>query len=448
MNVMGENVKRDGVTDSLTQGPITRVTDSPFTPVEKAPEPDLGTDPIPASRYTNQDYMNKEWDRMWTKVWLMGGFLSDIPEPGDYICTDIGRESILLVRGSDRVVRAFYNVCQHRGNQLRTSGTGHADSFKCGYHHWEWALDGKVKNIPDADDFPQGTPCEDLRLQELLCDEWGGMVWFNMDPDAEPLADYLDMIPQHLDPYGFTDMTIVNDASTEWACNWKASVDAFNETYHVQGIHPQLMWCLDDVNVQTDLYEKHSRYLVPFGAVSPRINLEDTTQIPGAIQEIMEDAGMDPKTYDGDVDCVRRDIQLFKREHGAERGYDYAALNDDQLTDDYHYFIFPNITLNVHADRVMIFRQRPHLSDPDKMVFDIWNLARTPAGETPPARAPHQELVHGKDSLGLVVDQDAFNLPRVQRGMHSKGFNKGLWLPFQERRIRHFHKTLESYTGA
>ena len=256
------------------------------------------------------------------------------------------------------------------------------------------------------------------------------------------------MVPDHLDPYRFGEMTIVNDVSVEWGCNWKASVDAFNETYHVQGIHPQLMMCLDDVDIQIDLYEKHSRYLVPFGAVSPRIHLEDKHQIPGPIQEMMEQAGMDPKTYKGDVDHVRRDIQVFKRQHGAEQGHDYSAFNDDQLTDDYHYFIFPNITLNVHADHFMMFRQRPHPTDPDKMIFDIWNLARTPEGATAPDRAPHQELVHGKDSLGLVVDQDAFNLPRLQRGMHSRGFNKGLWIPYQERRIRHFHKTLEDYVGA
>lgn len=438
MNIMNEEFR---------QGTITRVTESPLTPAGKAPEPDLGTDPIPVFRYTDPAYMEKEWDQMWTKVWLMGGFVSDVPEPGDYICTEIGRESILLVRGSDRVIRAFYNVCQHRANQLRPNGLGHAASFKCAYHHWEWTIDGDVRNIPDADDFPQGTPCEKLRMQELLCDEWGGMIWFNMDPDAEPLADYLGMVPAHLDAYQFEEMGIFNDATVEWACNWKTSVDAFNETYHVQGIHPQLMWSLDDVNVQTDLYEKHSRYLVPFGAVSPRINLEDPKQIPGAIQEMMEQAGMDPKTYDGDVTTVRRDMQVYKREHAEEQGHDYDAFNDDQLTDDYHYFIFPNITLNVHADHYMMFRQRPHPTDPDKMYFDIWNLSRPKAGEDAPERAPHRELVHGKDSLGLVVDQDAFNLPRVQKGMHSKGFNKGLWIPYQERRIRHFHKTLEGYVG-
>lgn len=426
---------------------VSRVKHSIFTPVEKQPEPDLGTDPIPSARYTSPEFMQKEWDTIWSKVWQMGGLESDIPEPGDYICTELGRESILIVRGSDSKVRAFYNICQHRANQIREEGIGHADSFKCAYHHWEWTIDGEVKNIPDPHDFPQGTPCDLLKLQDIACDTWGGFVWFNLDPDCEPLADYLGVIPSHLDAYHFEDMYCIHDTTSEWFCNWKASVDAFNETYHVQGIHPQLMWSIDDVHVQTDLYERHSRYLVPFACVSPRVEWENSNEIPEGIQDMMRDGGLDPDTYEGTVDTVRRDMQLFKREHGEEQGYDYSEFNDDQLTDDYHYFIFPNITLNVHCGTMMMFRQRPHATDPDKMYFDMWLFKRPAKGENIPERVPHEVKVHGKDSLGLVVDQDAFNLPRVQRGMHSKGFNKGLWIPFQERRIRHFHKTISDYVG-
>ena len=426
---------------------IQRVADSPFTPVDKADEPDLGTDPIPASRYTSPDFKAREWDHIWTKVWLMGGLVSDIPEPGDYICTDLGMESILLVRGHDHQIRAFYNVCQHRGNMIVTPGLGHADTFKCHYHHWEWTLDGAVKNIPDSHDFPQGAPCDKLSMAEIPCDIWGGFVWFNMDPDCDPLLDYLGVIPSHLDAYHFEDMVCTQDTTVEWQCNWKASVDAFNETYHVQGIHPQLMWSIDDVNIQLDLYDRHSRYLVPFGCLSPRINLEDPKQIPGPIQDMMVSAGMDPMTYDGDVNSVRTDMQQHKRAHGAETGHDYSAMNDDQLTDDYHYFIFPNITMNIHAESLMLFVQRPHETDPNRMYFDIKMFAAVPRGEKRPDRAAHTVAVHGQDSLGLVVDQDAFNLPRVQRGMHSRGFKWGLWLPHQERRIRHFHKTISDYIG-
>ncbi|MFZ9967633.1 MAG: hypothetical protein ACO3IN_11640, partial [Steroidobacteraceae bacterium] len=93
--------------------PVRRVPaeESPETPSAKAPDPDLGHDLIPKERYTSTEFMQLEWERMWSKVWLLGGMEADIPEPGDYISTEIGRESILIVRQRDGGVRAFYNVC-------------------------------------------------------------------------------------------------------------------------------------------------------------------------------------------------------------------------------------------------------------------------------------------------------------------------------------------------
>lgn len=414
------------------------------TPAGKAPDPQLGTDKISIERYTSRAFMRLEWERMWTKVWLLGGRTSDIPNPGDYICTDIGRESILIVRQDDGGIRAFHNVCLHRGNQLRAEGLGSAESFRCAYHHWEYDLDGSIKRIPDLATFPQGAPpCG--RIPELPCDTWGSFVWFSLDPDVEPLREYLGEIPEHLDPYHFERMALTRDLTIEWDCNWKASVDAFNESYHVQGIHPQLLWYLDDCNIQIDCYERHSRYLIPFAALSPRINVPP--QIPPAIAHIMKNAGMDPADYDEPVTNIREDVQKFKRKHGPEQGKDYSELNDDQLTDDYHYLIFPNISLNVHADDLMLFRQRPHPTDPDKMLFDVQTYDLVPEGAPWPERPDWQTYKHGEKSIGTVLDQDAFNLPTVQKGMHSSGID-GLWLGDQELRIRHFHAVLDRYINA
>ncbi len=126
------------------------------------------------------------------------------------------------------------------------------------------------------------------------------------------------------------------------------------------------------------------------------------------------------------------------------QGKDYSRLNDDQLTDDYHYLIFPNVTLNVHADDLMLFRQRPHPTDPNQMFYDIWTYDLVPgrAGLAPSGRE-HKHFRHGDKSVGLVLDQDSQNLPGVQAGMNSTGF-RGLGRP-QELRIRHFHKVLDDY---
>ena len=106
------------------------------TPVDKAPDPELGHDLIPAARYHSAEFMKLEWERVWTKVWLLGGRADDIPAPGDYICTEIGKESVLIVRQHDGSLRCFPNVCLHRGIRLRPDGIGNAQAFRCMDHHW------------------------------------------------------------------------------------------------------------------------------------------------------------------------------------------------------------------------------------------------------------------------------------------------------------------------
>lgn len=412
------------------------------TPVEKAPDPDLGSDLIPKERYTSDAFRQLEWDRLWTKVWLLGCPESDLAEPGNYVVTEIGRESIVLTRSEDGAVNAFYNVCSHRGNQVAYGERGRTTTFKCSYHLWEYNLKGEIVNVPDIETFPQGVPCDKLAIKKLPCDTWGGWVWFSLDANAGPLADYLGMIPEHLDPYHFERMELVNDVTVEWDVNWKASVDAFNETYHVNGTHPQLMTMLEDMDVQIDCYERHNRYLIPFGCVST--HLEDGEQITNQLKGFMAMNGLDPDTFEGTGLDVRRAIQLHWRAQAQAAGFDFSDLNDDQLTDDYHYLIFPNITLNIHASSVMLFRQRPHATDPNKMYYDVQNYALVAKGQDDPKRPPHRQFKHGEESLGEVLDQDARNLPRVQNGMNSAGF-RGLWISDQELRIRHFHKTIDDY---
>ncbi|MGE0666487.1 MAG: SRPBCC family protein [Sphingomonadales bacterium] len=423
---------------------IVRVKESVYTPAEKAPEIEMGDVVIPKERYISPEFMKLEWERMWTKTWLVGCREEEIPEVGDYVVTEIGKESLLIVRGEDGVARAMYNICNHRGNKVKFDEAGNASSLQCAYHLWEYDLTGTLVHVPDADDFRQGCPSERLSLKKVRTETWGGFVWFNLNPHAEPLADYLGVIPQHLDPYHFENMAMVMDVTVEWDCNWKTSVDAFNEVYHVQGIHPELCYTIDDVDVQIDLYERHNRYLVPFKTHSPRVGALE--EVPEGLAEELRAIGMNPDDFHGRVPDIRRAVQLYKRENEKALGFDYSLMNDDQLSDDYHYYIFPNITLNVHAEHFLFFRQRPHATDPDKMYYDVRMFRAIPRGEKRPPLPDHEQVKHGERSLGLVLDQDSVNLPHVQKGLHSDAF-EGLWISHQERRIRHMHVTLMDYVN-
>jgi phenylpropionate dioxygenase-like ring-hydroxylating dioxygenase large terminal subunit len=417
------------------------------TPAAKLPDPDLGTAKIPAARYTSKDYMQREWAAMWTKVWLIGGREELIPESGDWLSHEVGTESFIFVRQPDGAIKGFFNVCPHRGNRLvPKDASGFANSFRCGYHHWEWQTDGGLKNIPDRETFPQlqgdAAACA-LGLKEVRTDRWGGFFWFTMAATGESLRDFLGVIPEHLDPYRFEAMKLIDWKTIRWDCNWKTSVDAFNETYHVQGIHPELLSWLDDWNVQIDCLGRHNRYLVPFTTPSPRYEDQET---PSAMMHgFAQLHGVDPAEYAGRPRALRLAIQKAKRAIEDDTIYPYAQLNDDQLSDDYHYMIFPNVTMNIYGETMLMFVSRPHPTDPDKMFFDLLNFAHL-APETPHQLPEHTTYDHGQISLGQVLDQDAHNLPVVQEGMHSAAYD-GLILGEQELRIRHFHKVLEDYVG-
>ena len=436
-----------------------------FTPADKAPDPDLGTDRIPVDRYVDPAFMELEDKKIWSKTWLLVGAVCDVAEPGDYFVFENLRESILVTRADDGEIRAFYNVCQHRGNQLKPEGCGATDSLVCAFHRWEWNMDGTVKNIPEAHDFPQGTPHDELALPQLRCDTWGGFVWVSMDPKIEPLIDYLGVVAEHLAPYEFDDMLLVSDETVEWDCNWKTSVDIFSETYHVRGVHPESEYIADDVNVQMDLYGRHSRFISPMYIPSPR-HIGDDKAINDIMADYLKSEGFPVDSYTGDVTTLRDAVAAHKRAMTAENGLDFSNLTDDQLTADYHYNVFPNITFNLFGEQMWVFRHRPHPTDVNKMYFDRMIFNRVPKGEVKvganagavdlfvelgdgvvEGRPERKFYKYGEQSSGLLLDQDASCLATTQKGLHSRGM-KGYWLSFHERRIRNFHHWWEKYMDA
>ena len=421
----------------------------PATPTVRAPRPELGHAPIPKQRYTSRVYFEREHRDLWPSVWLLAGFESDLSEPGCYFTYEVGRESIVAVRQQDGGIRAFHNVCTHRGTRLLEPGQGKVRAIRCPFHAWRFGLDGNLEEALDEASFPQGCPPQDLSLRPVCCDLWGGFVWINLDPECGSLTEYLDMIPRHLDPYHFEEMKIAGDYTIEIACNWKTSMDAFHEAYHIYGTHPDTLDVNDDVDVPIDCYERHSRMLLKLAVASPR-HAEHGKVTAGIREHFLPGAGIDPEAFQGGAAEVRPTIARAVREiQGPAMGADFSELSDAQLVDDFHYSIFPNLTLNIFGRSAWLFRHRPHPSDPDRMFFDYFNLVRLPNAEMPrPAHEDHVAtdglLLQPLGGGGELLAQDTYNLPRVQQGMHSSGF-QGLHLGDQEIRIRHFHSVLDRY---
>ena len=138
---------------------------------------------------------------MWPKVWLLLGREEEVPNPGDYQMEEFGGESFLMIRQDDRSIKSFYNVCQHRGARLTFNEQGTAETFKCPYHGWKWRKDGKLIEAQDAEDFPQGNPCDNLTLEEVKTETFAGFIWINMDKNACSLKEWLGPVWEDWEAY-------------------------------------------------------------------------------------------------------------------------------------------------------------------------------------------------------------------------------------------------------
>lgn len=445
-------VDRDGVRDSLPKGRLDL--------------PDLGLGETVLddhAKYTAPDYVEREWQQLWSKTWNLAGRVSDVARKGDYFTFDLGRESFIITRSQDDQIRAFYNVCQHRGARLVNDAFGHANAFVCPFHSWSWKTDGSLRSITDEETFPEAVICDRPGLSEARCETWGGFVFINMDENAGSLSEFLGDIRGPLDAYHFEDMIVAKDYCAEWPFNWKVALDAFMEGYHAHARHPELVRMIDDVNFDYDFYGGgNSSMIIPMGLKSPRFS--DRSALTDELRFFLQDLGLKAEDFEGRQRDVRKGVIDAKRKWGEENGIDMSTMSDSQVIDDGNYNLFPNITLNAHPEGVLIMRFRPHATDPDACYYDVIVLSHTsekpgfkvpfymavPEGTDLSGNSPRPERVflkHGEEGMGLVLDQDAEFLPTVQAGLKSKGF-KGVRLCDQEIRLRYFYAEYDKYMEA
>ena len=192
------------------------------------------------------------------------------------------------------------------------------------------------------------------------------------------------MIPEHLSCYPLERYAIVDDQSVRWDCNWKIAMDAFHESYHTLGTHPQMMEYVADTNVQIDCYGRHSRFLMPWGAPAPRVKARSTPNKSQA--EYFAAYGFDVSTFEGTADDAYLEFQRRKRDWMLERGYELDDLDLAQFSDVCSYTVFPNVQIALAADRCLLTRHRPDPRDPTKMIFDAQSFAHVPPGEPWPER--------------------------------------------------------------
>ena len=201
---------------------------------------DLGTAPVPAGPYYQPDYFELEREAIFRRSWLQIGHTSELPEPGSFMVRNVEvlNASVLLTHGKDGVIRAFHNVCTHRGTQLVSEQGGTRSSFSCPYHAWTFGNDGQLRSAPDFERFyVDKSQCG---LPAIAVDTCAGLIFVNFTRQPEQnLREYLGALAEKLEKLPVARATTFAEYTYEIDANWKLTYDNFQENYHLRFIHPR-----------------------------------------------------------------------------------------------------------------------------------------------------------------------------------------------------------------
>ena len=335
---------------------------------------------LPGEFYTSAEIFARERERIFARRWLCVGRADAIPEPGDFETVSAAGESLLVVRGRDRRVRAFFNVCRHRGTRVCEAERGRfAGGIQCSYHAWTYGLDGALIGAPhmadvawfDKDDYP---------LLPAALEEWEGFLFLNLAAEPEPLADALRPLLGRFAPWRLPELARARRIDYDVRANWKLIFQNFSECYHCPPVHPALA--------------KLSHYR------SGANNLRDGSVLGGYMLITEKDGS----------------LTMSGRLCGSLLG----DLSQEDRQRVYYYSVFPGAFLTIQPDFVMLTRLEPVAVDRTRVVCE-WLFAREA-----PAK-PGFDPSDGVEIWDVTNRQDWHMCELAQQGVSSRAYRPGLY---------------------
>src|SRR5947209_16348683 len=286
---------------------------------------------VPAERYYSAAFAQLEVERMWPKVWQVACTVDHVADPGDYFEYRCGPYSVIIVN-DDGTLRAFQNVCRHRGNSLCAGSGSKLRELRCGYHGWTWDLTGTLKRVPHRKGFGMLSMAE-FPLFAVRVDTWERLVFVNLDLDAAPLADYLEAVPDDIAWLGLCEFRCYATMTVDVEANWKIIADGFSETYHIQTLHPELHRCMDEVYAPQVIWRNTGKSEQLDGLACPHLKQSPSiaelwdayVRTQGALMGVAEGTpfpGGHPV-----IEVIAEQIRAF----AAGRGVDVKWATTDQL---------------------------------------------------------------------------------------------------------------------
>ncbi|MCX7284544.1 MAG: aromatic ring-hydroxylating dioxygenase subunit alpha [Novosphingobium sp.] len=427
--------------------------------------------------FLSADYAAAEKELLWPRVWQMAGRLEDMPEVGDYLTYDICDDSIVIVRTGPDTLKAFHNVCSHRGRQLvdtpETSNgvRGKARNFVCAFPGWTYDLDGKLTYALDADDWHGALDTACTSLKPVRVDTWGGFIYVDMRDEGESLEEFLGDAGRILKHFEFEKMRYKWRKWLVYPANWKTSLEAFMEPYHTTKTHHQLT-AYAEFYAYSKAYGYHS-----VSGFDQRKSAETTSQ-GGSVSRAGK--GEDPRVstyelarenyttinYTASTDTLIAAASRLKDElpetatvaevmahwmksakaDDAARGVTWPEIPPEVMAEaGLAWSLFPNQNILQGVTFALGYRARPYGNDPDKCIFEVYALERYPEGKEPKTEWVYAEPT--QENWGLVLSQDFANMDRVHKGMKSRGFRGALPNPHQEQKIINMHRNLAEFMG-
>jgi Rieske 2Fe-2S family protein len=357
--------------------------ESPLTAEElaKVRRPFRGATLLPARTYHDPAIFAFERERWFFRDWVCIGREEDAPEPGSYFTVDLVGEPLLVVRGPDARLRAFYNVCRHRGTAVVEAECGKLVRLQCPYHAWIYDLEGnlvRAKHMEDVEDFSLG----EFGLTSLRLETWDGFVFVNLDPRAIPLRESMgDWYDHHSQEYRRDFASLRRAARLEYdvQANWKIVAENYSECYHCPSIHPLL-------NKWTP-YDQGEDFF-PSGPWK------------GGWMPLAE--GCETMSMDG-------------LRHGRPG---LPGADDVDQRRIYYYILWPNLIISVHPDYVLTHQAWPLAPDRTRVVCDL-HVPADSLGQ------PGFDVSGAVEFWDLTNRQDYHVVELQQRGTASRSFTAG-----------------------
>jgi len=343
----------------------------PTAPSAIALEPRLYNDPA---------VLEAEQRLIFERTWQLAGHISALPQPGSYITADAGDQPVLVVRDDQGGLRAYRNVCRHRGSRLLSDSGQCKAAIRCRYHGWTYKLDGTLIGVPEGLGFGDKLDKPRLGLLPARVEELCGLVFVNLDPDATPLAELVgEELPRRLARYRIETLESFAPSTGTQPANWKVVADNYLEGYHIPIAHPGLMRMLDYKRYDVEVHDAYVWFEAPLRAKPSSNRLERlyaraATPMPG-----LEDAD--------------RRVWRFV-------------------------FIYPNTTIDLYPDQINTWQMLPAGVSRTRDTFGSY---RAPGADprTRVAQWANQKL------NSLVLDEDIDLVANVQRGLQTRGYRCG-----------------------